>query len=69
MGASPGALGAVRGLWHSRIPFEVLGCHVYPTMSGLPKADKAFTPEGDLIDESARQRLTELLNAYVKFIG
>src|SRR6185312_5208904 len=28
--ASPGALGGIRSLWHSRQPFEVLGTHVFP---------------------------------------
>lgn len=64
MGASPGALGAVRGLWHSRVPFEALGCMVYPEMSGLPKANEAFDENGDLKDGAARERLAKQL---VKF--
>ncbi len=50
LGASPGALGAVRGLWHTRVPFEAVGVHVYPTMVGLPKAGDAFDDAGALKD-------------------
>lgn len=66
LGASPGALGAVRGLWHSRQPFEVLGCHVYPEMSGLPRAHEAFDAEGKLKDGTSQERLKKLLTGYVK---
>lgn len=66
LGASPGALGAIRGLWHTRQPFEALGCHVYPEMSGLPRAHEAFDAEGKLKDPATRERLAKLLNAFVK---
>ena len=64
MGASPGAFGAVRGLWHTRVPFEALGCYVYPEMSGLPKAHEAFAVEGELKDKASQERLTLLLDAF-----
>ncbi len=66
LGASPGALGAVRGLWHSRQPFEVLGCHVYPEMSGLPRAHEAFDAEGNLKEKTSQERLSKLLTGFVK---
>lgn len=68
-GASPGALGAVRGLWHTRIPFEVLGCHVFPEMFGLPKAHEAFTPEGQLKDDATRTRLQKLVTAFLEHVA
>jgi NAD(P)H-dependent FMN reductase len=68
MGASPGALGAVRGLWHSRIPFEALGCHVYPDMSGLPRAHEAFDENGELKDKASRERLAKQLKGFANRI-
>jgi len=66
LGASPGALGAVRGLWHTRVPFEALGCHVFPEMSGLPKAHEAFDGEGQLKDAAAHERLTKLVTRFLE---
>lgn len=66
LGASPGALGAVRGLWHTRVPFEVLGCHVYPEMMGLPKAHEAFNEDGKIKDEKTRQRFEKLLKDFIE---
>ncbi len=65
IGASPGALGATRGLWHSRRPFEVLGCFVYPEMSGLPHANEAFAENGELKEKASRDRLAKLLSSFV----
>ena len=66
LGASPGALGAVRSLWHTRTPFEVLFAHVYPDMLGLPKAHEAFGDNGQLKDEKMQQRLETLLETFIK---
>lgn len=66
LGASPGALGATRGLWHSRRPFEVLGCFVHPEMSGLPKAHEAFDQKGDLKDKANLERLAKLIAAFLQ---
>jgi NAD(P)H-dependent FMN reductase len=68
LGASPGALGAVRGLWHTRVPFEALGCHVFPEMSGLPKANQAFDEEGNLKDKTSEERLSALVGKFIQFI-
>jgi chromate reductase, NAD(P)H dehydrogenase (quinone) len=64
LGASPGALGAVRGLWHTRVPFEALGAAVYPTMFGLPKAIAAFDPKDHLSDAKTVERLKKLLSEF-----
>lgn len=66
LGASPGALGAVRGLWHTRIPFEALGAIVYPTMSGLPRANEAFDAGGALKDKASFDRLEKLVQQFVE---
>ncbi len=67
LGASPGALGAVRSLWHTRIPFEAIGTFVYPEMFGLPKAHQAFDEAGNFIEQKNLSRLDELLKDYLKF--
>ncbi|MBX3020900.1 MAG: NAD(P)H-dependent oxidoreductase [Bdellovibrionales bacterium] len=68
LGASPGALGAVRGLWHTRVPFEALNAIVYPTMSGLPRAHEAFAADGALKDSGAHERLNTLIGKFVEQI-
>ena len=67
MSASPGALGGTRGLWHGRVPFEVAGCFVYPEMFGLPKANEAFDDENRLKDPKTKERLENLLKAFIPF--
>ncbi|MBV8939260.1 MAG: NAD(P)H-dependent oxidoreductase [Alphaproteobacteria bacterium] len=66
LGASPGALGAVRSLWHTRIPFEVLGVHVFPGMMGLPRAYDAFDAGGRLKEEKTVQQLQKLLDQFLE---
>ncbi|MES2983986.1 MAG: NAD(P)H-dependent oxidoreductase [Pseudomonadota bacterium] len=69
LAASPGALGGVRGLWHSRVPFEAVGVHVFPGMMGLGGAYAAFDDSGKLKDEKQHQQLTSLIEQYIKHIG
>ena len=69
LGASPGALGAVRGLWHTRVPLEAIGAFVYPEMFGLPRAHQAFDEAGKFADAKNRSRLEELLGSFLKFAG
>lgn len=68
IGASPGALGAVRGLWHTRVPFEALGAFVYPEMFGLARAHQAFDPAGRLVDEKNQSRLASLIQDFTQFV-
>ncbi|MEJ0061867.1 MAG: NAD(P)H-dependent oxidoreductase [Alphaproteobacteria bacterium] len=65
LAASPGALGGVRSLWHTRVPFEVLGVHVFPGMMGLPGAYQAFGDDGRLKDEKTEKRLQALLEQFL----
>ena len=67
LSASPGAMGGIRGLWHTRVPFEVLGSHVYPEMFGLAKAHQAFDSDGKLVEAANNERLTTLLKNYISF--
>jgi chromate reductase, NAD(P)H dehydrogenase (quinone) len=63
LAASPGGWGGIRGLWHSRVPFEALGVHVFPQMMSLPGAGSAFDEQGRLADASTQQ-LQTLLSAF-----
>lgn len=68
LAASPGALGGVRSLWHTRIPFEVLGVHVFPNMMGLPNAYNAFDEQGYLKEEKPAAQLQKLLDDYLGYL-
>lgn len=67
LGASPGGLGAVRSLWHTRVPLEAIGAFVYPEMFGIPRANQAFNESGGFVDSKNRARLQELLDSFLKF--
>ncbi len=69
LAASPGALGGVRSLWHTRQPLEVLGVHVFPGMMGLPNAYNAFDDKLHLKEEKTVQQLQKLLDQYSAHIG
>lgn len=66
IGASPGALGAIRSLWHSRVPLEAIGGFVFPDMFGLPHANEAFDENRKLKDEKTTGRLKTLLVKFLK---
>jgi NAD(P)H-dependent FMN reductase len=65
LSASNGQIGGVRGLWQLRIPLEGLGVQVYPDMYTLPWADKAFGPDGKLIEAERQSRLASMLGGYL----
>lgn len=67
LGASTGALAAVKGLTQSRIPLEALGNYVYPTTFGLPKAQEAFSENKELKDSDMQKRLTGLVDAFMDY--
>lgn len=67
LGASPGALGAIRALGHARAPFEALGAFVYPQSFGLSKAHEAFSPEGELLPGANQERLEKLVSAFLDY--
>lgn len=68
LAASPGALGGVRSLWHSRQPFEVVGVHVFPGTIGLSDAYNAFDEQGKLKDEKIAQRLKATIENFINHI-
>ena len=67
LGASPGDLGAMRGLIHCRPAFETLGNFVYPSVYALPKADKAFNEEGKLVDPARHEKLQKLVSEFLVY--
>lgn len=67
LSASPGRWGGIRGLWHSRVPFEALGVHVFPEMMSLPNAGSAFDEAGHIGADRAQQ-LQGLLNAFTDHV-
>ncbi len=68
-GTSPSGAGGVAGLWHTRVPFESLGVHVYPAMLAIPRSASAFDANGILVDEKARAKLEELVDAFVAHVA
>lgn len=69
LSASPGVLSGVRGLWHTRVPFEAIGVHVFPQMMGLPAAHTAFDDTGMLKDTAYREQFRALLGQFTAFAG
>lgn len=67
LGASPGGFGAVRGLWHTRVPLEAIGAFVYPEMFGVQRAHQAFDDNGAFVDVKNRSRLEELIRSFIVF--
>jgi chromate reductase len=69
LSASPSGSGGVLGLWHTRVPLEALGVHVFPHMVAVPRAQNAFDQHGALTDARAEQKLREVLHAFVEHVG
>lgn len=68
MSASPSMGGGNHGLWSLRVPLEKLGSNVFSAMFSLASAHKAFTPEGNISDETLAQRFEENLVAFMKLV-
>lgn len=68
IGASPGGLGAIRGLAHSRVPLESIGVFVFPEMFGLSQAHQAFDEAGSLKDPTTKERLRKLLSNFSNYL-
>lgn len=68
MSASPSMAGGNKALWSLRMPLEHLGTIVYPNMFSLATAHKAFTPEGNIADETLQQRFETNLVAFMRLV-
>lgn len=60
MSASPGSLGGVKGLVHTRAVFGNIGCLVLPKQVNLGKAAKAFDDTGQIADHDKQQEVQRL---------
>ncbi len=67
LGASPGALGAVRSLWHTKVTLEAIGTYVYPEVFGLSRAHLAFDESGNWGDPKNQTRLEKLLQSFLEY--
>lgn len=69
LSTSPSGSGGVTGLWHTRVPFEALGVHVFPHMVAIPRSQNAFDADGNLTDEKSRKKLEEVLASFVAHVA
>lgn len=67
LAASPGVLGGIQALRHSRVPFDALGAYVYPSHYALAKAHEAFMDNGDLKDPDVKNRVHALLEDFLSY--
>lgn len=67
MTASPGALGGIRALTTSHVPFNVLGSYLFPQMFALAKAHESFD-HLMLKDPLQHKKLSDLVDAYIEFV-
>ncbi|MFL5321284.1 MAG: NADPH-dependent FMN reductase [Myxococcaceae bacterium] len=66
MSASPSPMGGIRGLWQARVPLEGCGAFVFPDMFALAHADKAFKPNGTLVDAGLSERFEREIVGFVR---
>lgn len=60
MSASPGGLGGLRGLVHVRAMFGNIFSLVLPQQKSISGADKAFKPDGSLVDAKQQAEVEKL---------
>lgn len=68
MSASPSMAGGNKALWALCMPLEHLGTRVYPNMFSLAMAHKAFTADGNLVDETLQERFENNLVAFMGLV-
>lgn len=66
--ASPGYYGGVRGLWHTKVPFDKMEAQIYPEFFSLASAHQAFTPEGTWKDEKMKIQLEKILGNFIQHV-
>lgn len=69
LAASPGAMGGIRALWHTRVPFEVLGCHVYPEVTAIGKANEILNNDHGFKDEKTKENVERVLKEFSSFVS
>lgn len=68
MSASPSMGGGNQALWSLRIPLEKLGTNIYSAMFSLASAHKAFTPEGNIADETLAARFEDTITSFLNSV-
>ncbi len=66
VGASPGALGGLRALFHVRDLLQNIKVHVVPPMHAIGAAYKVFDDAGELTDETHAGRVRGVVTALVE---
>lgn len=69
MSASPGELGGLRGLVHVRAMFGNVNSLVLPVQKCIPRADRAFSPDGNLLDVKQQNDVLDLGKRLVNFLS
>jgi len=67
MSASTSRYGGNRGLWALRVPLEVLGVHVFPSMFSLAMANEALDAQG-ITDAGLHDRLETLIGDFLALV-
>lgn len=67
MCATPSKRGGAVGLTHLKVPFEALGCFVYPEVFTLSEAPLAFDEKGAITIPKAAEQFYQLLDGYADF--
>ncbi|RMB57872.1 NADPH-dependent FMN reductase [Tessaracoccus antarcticus] len=68
MSASGSMAGGNRGLWALRIPLEHLGVRVFPDMFSLAQAHRAFSENGELIDDQLENLLRSTVAGFLDLV-
>lgn len=68
LSTSPAKFGGVRGVWHTRVPFEMLGVHVFPSMFCLEQGHTQFDNTGKLIDATVQERLKKMVDTFISYV-
>ena len=69
MSASPGALGGLRGLIHTRSMFGNINSIVLPQQKCISQADKAFQADGRMTDPKQEEDVKKLGKQLAKFLS
>ena len=69
MGASPGALAAIRGAMQARLQLSLIGTLVLPDELGIARAHEAFNEDGSLKDAKQEQTVATLAAKLVATIS
>lgn len=69
LSASPGQLGGLRGLVTVRSILGNIGAIVLPNQLSIPLADKAFTADGNLVNDVHQKTLEKICDTFVRTVN